>query len=261
MEKLFVSGDYYSEAIIYHDKHMNKWDFYAQGYFHAAEMLIDSLDGKYPSVNDKLVYPICFLYRHFLELRLKEIIFYGSRLIDEPKNITKEDKLAHHKIEILWEKEVRPILQIIFPDGPIEDLDIVGEYIIQYIKIDNEESWCEEIDVDPTSFSFRYPYDIHGNPNLVGMNRINLMNLKKVMARLAAFSEGCSTAIAGVGAGASTSGDILVSKNGVNVVGSNEINVGPQVQVGLGWQGAVVWNVDSPKDYAGDYEAINISLK
>lgn len=194
-DKLFISGDYFSEAILDHDSNMNKWDLYAQGYYRAAEMLIESLEGKHPSVNDKLVYPICFLYRHFIELRLKEIIYYGSRLIEKPKNITKKDKVAHHKIEILWEKDVRPILEIVFPDGPLEDLDLVGEYIIQYIKIDSEKLWCEEVEVDPTSFSFRYPYDLDGNPNLVGMEKINLMNLKQTMSRLASFFDGCTTAI------------------------------------------------------------------
>lgn len=194
-DKLFISGDYCSEAVIYHDKHMNKWDLYAQGYYEAAERLIDSLDGKHPSINEKLVYPICFLYRHFIELRLKEIIFYGSRLIDSPRNITQEDRLAHHNIEKLWEQAVIPILTKVFPDGPLEDLEVARDYILQYVKIEHEQCSGKTIEVDPNSFSFRYPYDSQGNPNLIGMTRIDLMNLKNVMQRLEAFFEGCSTAI------------------------------------------------------------------
>ena len=65
----------------------------------------------------------------------------------------------------------------------------------------------------------------------------------------------------GVVAGTSVSEDVLYTKGGCQVYGSTELNAGPQLQAGIGWQGIVGWNINSPDDYAGKYEALNLSLK
>ena len=192
-DKLFSSGDYFSEAVIHHDECMNKWDFYAQGYKIVADMIIEGLEDSPVTVNDKVVYPVCFLYRHYVELKLKEIIFYGSRLLDEPLHIT--GKKATHRLDNLWDNHVTPLLQKIFKDGPQEDLSVVREYLIQYIKIQGDNIFEEEANIDPTSFSFRYPTDKEGNPNLEGISRINLANLKTSISNLSGFLEACTTAI------------------------------------------------------------------
>src|SRR5690348_5019041 len=54
-------------------------DLYADGYFDAAELVATSaLSGRR---KDALIYPLCFLYRHSLEVALKEVIRKVERLI------------------------------------------------------------------------------------------------------------------------------------------------------------------------------------
>ena len=46
-----------------------------------------------------LVYPAVFLYRHYIELRLKEIVQGGNWLVGKPPEFPK-----HHNINDLWRK-------------------------------------------------------------------------------------------------------------------------------------------------------------
>jgi hypothetical protein len=64
--------------------------FYAQGYFRGADTLVNETK-RNPSNNPSnlLVYPICFLYRHFIEITLKGIIDYYIRLGYNVKNTIK----------------------------------------------------------------------------------------------------------------------------------------------------------------------------
>src|SRR5687768_7210692 len=48
------------------------WASYADGYKTAADKLVDMLEGNAPE--DVLILPIIFMYRHYLELKLKYLI-------------------------------------------------------------------------------------------------------------------------------------------------------------------------------------------
>ena len=68
-----------------HDWHCNaclNWtddalELYVIGYKHAADNLVAQIVNGDP-YQDALVFPICFLYRQYIELRLKEIIKSGD---------------------------------------------------------------------------------------------------------------------------------------------------------------------------------------
>ena len=71
-------------------------ELYATGYKEAGDRLVEfvllnSRD------QDFLIYPIVFLYRQYVELRLKEIIKEGLILLEEGNAFPK-----HHKIWELW---------------------------------------------------------------------------------------------------------------------------------------------------------------
>ncbi len=54
-------------------------DAYAEGYFDAAEAVAaQALEGPY---KDRLIFPICYLYRHAIEVILKELIRKADKLI------------------------------------------------------------------------------------------------------------------------------------------------------------------------------------
>jgi len=154
----------------------NTWDLYATGYKEAADNLAKSVDETRHHA-DLFVYPIVFLYRHYLELRLKDLLMMGQELTARPQD------LKHiHRIDILWSM-CRPILEEVWPNSEREALDAVEDCIKQFVK------------VDPASMSFRYPATKDGKPTLPDIKHINLRNLKDVLARTSALLEGASMGI------------------------------------------------------------------
>jgi hypothetical protein len=140
----------------------------------AADRLVEGLrDGE----QDFLVYPIVFLYRHYIELELKELIRDGSRLLNKPRN-----RPAGHHLEKLW-PQCRKILQEAFPEEPHADFDAMGELLIQFAQ------------VDPTSTGFRYPEDTQGKPSLPGVTHIDLANLSEVVRKMAGFFDGAGAKV------------------------------------------------------------------
>jgi len=174
-DQLFKADvDWWHNACLnrFHDN----WSLYADGYKRAGDLLVEYIkDAR--SDQDFLVYPIVFLYRQYLELRLKELIRDGNQLLDVPQEFPK-----HHKIDKLW-GQCRRILEQVWPEGPTEDLDAVEECIRQFSE------------KDPSSIAFRYPTDKDGNPSLPDLRYINLRNLSEVMARIGSLLDGSSDGI------------------------------------------------------------------
>jgi hypothetical protein len=151
---------------------------YIYGYKKAADILVNYII-EVQIDQDYLVYPIVFLYRHHLELILKEVIKKGNGLLDIYENVSEH---THHKIIDLWQK-CKKIIKDVWPEGSSDDLDAVDDCLTQFYK------------VDPTSMSFRYPTDKKGNPIITGIKHINLRNLAEIMERISTFFEGVETGI------------------------------------------------------------------
>ena len=172
---LFQSGDdwWHNACLNYAN---DAWDLYATGYKDAGDILAEHVF-ETPHDADVLVYPITFLYRHYLELRLKEMIVAGRALLDHTPD------LQHvHQLDMLW-CSCRTILEKVWPESPRGDLDAVEDCIRQFSKI------------DPQSMSFRYPATKDGKPTLPSLQHINIRNLQEVMARISSFLEGASMGI------------------------------------------------------------------
>jgi len=152
------------------------WDAYASGYLAAANLLVEALLEK-EQRSDTLIYPVAFLYRRYLELRLKEIIVQGAELLAQ-----QSDLKPVHKLDVLW-NSVRSILETVWPNGPRTDLDAVENVIGQFHKL------------DLTSMAFRYPVDLKNNATLSGLAHVGPRNLMKVMQRTASLLEASSSAI------------------------------------------------------------------
>lgn len=74
----------------------NRWEIYAIGYMRAADILVARVLESQHEL-DFLIYPIVFLYRHYLELRLKELIVAGRELLDLPPDLRQV-----HRLDVLW---------------------------------------------------------------------------------------------------------------------------------------------------------------
>ena len=169
-------GDWRMNACL--NLHRADWYVYATGYKNAADVLVEHVANTRHQL-DTLVYPITFLYRHYIELRLKELILASTNLLgtDLPRNWPKE-----HRIESLW-KHSQQDLRKIWPEGSQSDLDAVTDCINQFAAI------------DPIASSFRYPVDTGNKPHITGLTHINIRNLSKVIGRIAGLLDSASSGI------------------------------------------------------------------
>jgi hypothetical protein len=163
------------------DRHLNacvNWQddaisAYADGQKYAADIICSKVIEDRNSL-DTLIYPICSLYRQYIELRLKEIIRDGYIVFKINRGVPK-----HHKLFELW-KEVKGIASRLWPDESGNVLE-------------NLEHLIEEFDtVDFDSQDFRYPTKKDGSRTLTGITHINVRNLRDVMGRIANLLDGIS---------------------------------------------------------------------
>jgi hypothetical protein len=163
----------------------NDWGLYCMGYWRAADALADHLtqarnpyiDRPYAAYWESQAYAILFLYRHYLELRLKELFLaYGG----DAAKINRE-----HGLLKIWEA-VRKQEEAVLTEAPsgdvLIDLDIAEKIVIQFDKIDRD------------SQAFRYPKDRKGNITIAPM-QIDLIRLKTALGWLSQFLDGWSVGI------------------------------------------------------------------
>lgn len=167
-----------------------QWDLYAIGYKYAADIAVENglrdmnlHDEKYHCgffTSDVLVWPVIFLYRQYLELRLKSIIIRGNMLKTAENEYKIPDEMqmefpATHDIEILWMK-CKSILEKYLDD--LTELYVMDKHIHEYSKLDDK------------SFKFRYPVAKKENmPWNFDKRQISLNNLSKVMNDIYDFLE------------------------------------------------------------------------
>lgn len=176
--KLFsVAPDWYHNAIVHHlYPHTNKWNAYTEGYKLAAKVLSEKVLNEMNN-RDTLIFPILFLYRHYLELKLKEILEQGSIFLDESCEIPQ-----NHNIMALW-ADTRKIILNIWPDTALKTVKGI-EAILMDIH-----------NVDRGSDAFRYPIKKSGDFTLDGYKMINLRNFISLIEPIIEDLEGMSLGI------------------------------------------------------------------
>lgn len=156
--------------------HTRDWEQYAYGYRNAFEWIFDHwpIAGCKP---DPIIFPQLFLCRHYIEIRLKELIQASQKLLSLPG-----DWPQRHDLELLWSR-LRPLLEKVWPDGPVETLDYAEKIILEFHH------------QDPTSMTFRYPIDRVGARHLPDVESLNLFELKKAMNQISNFLDACSDGV------------------------------------------------------------------
>jgi len=134
---------------------------YSKGYKDAADRLVEYTQKDKTSLNF-LVFPILFLYRHYLELALKEIIIAANRYLEEHNSIK-----SHNLIQ-LWER-VKGLISDANLDISSDDVNTVENQIFQF---DN---------LDKSSMTFRYPVDKQGGVFENLSDYINIQNVKEIV--------------------------------------------------------------------------------
>jgi len=142
---------------------------YVLGYKEAGDRLVQSLMENDRHL-DLVVFPTVFLYRQYLELRFKQLLMEGSRLLDRSFALPK-----HHRLDTLW-YECKSLLKQIEPNMADQEVAALEACIIEFSTI------------DPVSMAFRYHVDTHDNPSLPpDLKYINTHNLAQIMAKIDSF--------------------------------------------------------------------------
>lgn len=186
--KLFQThGNRERDAIMSGDGHWFRWDVYCCGYRQAADVLVDRFlekrDGKhsdYSAVYDSQAYAIIFLYRHYLELRLKELFVAHRRLLGES-----DDAPTVHGLVKLW-NEIRDMSDRASTEHVPEidaDLEVLQGIIEQFDRIDR------------SSEAFRYPTLKNGKSVTLPNIQVDLHELKQAMGWVSFILDGWSTGI------------------------------------------------------------------
>jgi len=148
---------------------------YILGYYYAAESLVQvSIDS---GRLDTLFFPICFNYRHFIELSLKHLIIgseefasilvelgYGDKSIESVANKAKNE----HSLEKLL-------------NWLIQRFDKISDE-----KFDNEFRGLivEFHNIDPNGQVFRYPFLKDGSISLPDQNNYDIENIRSQMEKI-----------------------------------------------------------------------------
>jgi hypothetical protein len=158
------------------------WDFlrdyrYVGGFERAAEVLAEHV-ARHRADADALTMPLLFCYRHWVELRLKDLWVLGGRMRGDAV-----DPLATHDLRVLW-RHVRPVIEEAWPDGDRAELDRLEVVLHELADVDG-----------PKGDGFRYAYRRSGDPSLDDALVIDLANVKSVMVGVGLLLNGAAEGI------------------------------------------------------------------
>ena len=154
---------------------------YILGYYSAAESLVQvSIEtGKL----DTLFFPICFNYRHFLELSLKHLIIGSEKFADVSAELGNGEKITNSVAsKIKNEHSLEKLLNWL-----VERFEkISGE------QFDNElrELIVEFHNIDPNGQIFRYPVLKDGSFSLPDQSNYDVENIRLQMEKINDFFAG-----------------------------------------------------------------------
>ena len=140
---------------------------YVEGYKHAADTIVrNALENKNIKELDTCIFPVCFLYRQYLELAMKNIFLtFSTKSLEEKKQTINR---VGHDLKKIWE-EISPMLKKGRSSDEKELVSVVGAYILQFHNVDS------------SSFSFRYPITKGLEAIHTEEKRINIKNLMERM--------------------------------------------------------------------------------
>jgi HEPN domain-containing protein len=166
-DNLFVfADDWHNNACI----QRQSFDEYAYSFYEGARALAEAVWTEDRQIYlDAAIYPITFMYRHYVQLSLKSMISILRRL-----EKSRKDYPMTHNLAELW-KEARELLTEHYAPETIPGIEGMDSLIANF----NEH--------DPHSVSFRYPTDKQGNQSLAGLRHINLRHLYEAMERVSYF--------------------------------------------------------------------------
>ena len=174
MHPVFIEtgGTYYEQSVVGYG--YNRQDFYpyASAYAETAALLFYKMksakDAGNMSVQDKLFFPMCYLYRNAVELVMKQVLFEEVREDYQKRCVVLNKK--KHSIVGLW-NALYKWLFVIYK----EDDDVL-------LQLDEIKNCCEELQgVDNDASKFRYPCSKRMDPYFNQSVSFDYMNIAEFM--------------------------------------------------------------------------------
>lgn len=151
---------------------VSSFDTFADAYRKAADVLVERVGGEF--LGHHIVFPIAQLYRHYVELRLKEIIVSARSVRNEPGGFPRR-----HQLRDLWK------LTLPYMNGLSAELTDA--------HVQSVSALVEQLDdMDPSGTSFRYPVEAGQAPAFADVSHVNLKRLRDAVAGIAAVLDGAS---------------------------------------------------------------------
>ncbi|MDY0142962.1 MAG: hypothetical protein RBR97_13825 [Bacteroidales bacterium] len=157
----------------------NIWLEQGEGYKLAIELLEKDVIENDRKNQDFLIYPYCFLIRHYIEIRLKEIIWECKRFKHEEYFPAKDN----HDLNNLF-RDAQIELKLFWIDSYINAPLEVKDFIKQMQNI------------DPTSAAFRFPVDKKNKNSLKSLTEINFKILSEDFETVKNYFESVTDGIA-----------------------------------------------------------------
>lgn len=158
--------------------------FFAEGFKESADKIIKELRrGENCEHPDIYFLPIAYLYRHSLELKMKQIVKLALRieLLESSDEI--DDALKWHNLHKLWNHSKASIKKH-WPDSSGEELNAAERIIQEFHKIDK------------TGQNLRYSTTTSGNPTVSSLpEAVDLIHLKDIFEAIYNFLDGCETGL------------------------------------------------------------------
>jgi hypothetical protein len=161
---------------------------YTEGYRRGARLLVEHVMERQRD-QDHLVYPVIFLYRHHIELALKNIIRHTPYIIGRPLTRSQKKTIsASHRLDILWQ-DLKTLLADVCKAAGWDKIDAADE--------EGVDSYIRQLTaLDRDSYSFRYTRSKKGAPSLPAeLKYINLQHFAEMVERLADYLDALDTAV------------------------------------------------------------------
>lgn len=174
----------YREGKVFHlDSIFLTYPVHAEAFLRAAEMVLDGIAADRRDHHDELFFPVAYLYRHCLELKLKDLVRIGiARGFFTKKSV--DAIIGKHALLPLWQA-VRRFLESEWQGAPSNPLDGIETVVKQFNK------------ADPDGQTLRYDRDRKGRlnsheklPRFIGQR-----NLRKTMAGVFNLLDTCETLV------------------------------------------------------------------
>ncbi len=155
---------------------------YATGYLDAAKLLARLVIYSQKGV-DTLVYPIVYLYRHYLEITLKDLIRKGCDITDSEISESLQKALDGHGLMRLWNGFAPFFAEVSGGNSSFPEVKRAMESYINQIH-----------EIDPESVSFRYDSSKGTKDHkLENIQHINMLQLCNNMEKLTDLLEGVAS--------------------------------------------------------------------